>query len=347
VTKATFIDAGILIVDDQEVNVHLLKLILRRAGYARLTTTTDSRQVLSIFTSFQPDLVLLDLTMPHVTGFEVMEQLRQLIPGGDYLPILVLTADVTGEVKRRALSAGAKDFLTKPFDSIEVLLRIDNLLKTRLLHLQLREQNQLLDEKVKERTLSLEEAQIEILERLAAAAEFRDDATGKHTQRVGQMSAMIAHALGLPAAEVDLIHNAAPLHDVGKIGIPDSILLKQGKLTAEEFEVMKRHTIIGARMLANGHSDLTQMAERIALTHHERWDGSGYPGKLRGEEIPLVGRIVSVADVFDALTHERPYKAAWPVEEAVAEIERQGGRQFDPRVAEVFLSLPMQHEHGK
>lgn len=342
----TIHQARILIVDDQAANTRLLERILRRAGYTRLTSTTDSREVLSIFTSLQPDLVLLDLMMPHVNGFEVMEQLKPLIPSGDYLPILVLTADVTGEVKRRALSAGAKDFLTKPFDAIEVLLRIDNLLKTRMLHLQLREQNHMLDEKVRERTLRLEEAQIEILERLAEAAEYRDDATGKHTKRVGQISGMIAHVLDLPAAEVELIRQAAPLHDVGKIGIPDSILLKPGKLTAEEFEVMKTHTTIGARMLANGRSELTQMAECIALMHHERWDGTGYPGKLRGEEIPLVGRIVSVADVFDALTHERPYKGAWPVEEALAEIERQSGRQFDPRVAEAFLSLRVHWEQG-
>jgi putative two-component system response regulator len=340
-SEATIHQAQVLIVDDQEANTRLLEGILRGAGYTRLTSTTDSREVLSIFTSLQPDLVLLDLKMPHVTGFEVMEQLKPLIPSGVYLPILVLTADVNGEVKRRALSAGAIDFLTKPFDTIEVLLRINNLLKTRSLYLQLSEQNHVLDEKVRERTLSLEEAQIEILERLASAAEYRDDETGKHTQRVGQISSMIAYALGLPASEVKLIRQAAPLHDVGKIGIRDSILLKPGKLTAREFEEMKRHTTIGASMLANGHSDLTQMAESIALRHHERWDGTGYPGKLRGEEIPLVGRIVSVADVFDALTHERPYKTAWSVEEALTEIERQNGRQFDPRVAEAFLSLRM------
>jgi putative two-component system response regulator len=340
-SEGTIYPARILIVDDQAANTRLLEGILRRAGYTKLTSTTDSREALSIFTSFQPDLVLLDLTMPHVNGFEVMEQIKPLIPSGDYLPILVLTADVTGEAKRRALSAGAKDFLTKPFDTIEVLLRIDNLLKTRSLYLQLREQNHVLDEKVRERTLSLEEAQIEILGRLAAAAEYRDDETGKHTQRVGQISARIAHALDLPAAEVGLIRQCAPLHDVGKIGIPDSILLKPGKLTTQEFEVMTRHTTIGANMLANGHSDLIQMAQCIALMHHERWDGTGYPGKLRGEAIPMVGRIVSVADVFDALTHERPYKTAWSVEEALTEIERQKGRQFDPRVAEAFLSLRM------
>jgi putative two-component system response regulator len=335
----TIYQSRILIVDDQDANVRLLQRILNQAGYTNLGSTTDSRQVLALFMSVTPDIVLLDLTMPYVNGFEVMEQLRPLIRSDDYLPILVLTADVTDEVKLRALSAGAKDFLTKPFNNVEVLLRIENLLNTRLLNLALREQNHVLDDRVRSRTLSLEEAQVEILERLAAAAEYRDDATGKHAQRVGEVSGMIAQALDLPAAEVELIRQAAPLHDVGKIGIPDSILLKPGRLTAGEFEIMKSHTTIGAKMLANGRSDLTQMAERIALMHHERWDGTGYPGACRGEEIPLVGRIVAAADVFDALTHERPYKTAWPVKDALAEIQRQSGRQFDPKVAEAFLSL--------
>ncbi len=348
--EETFKDARILIVDDQDANVLLLDRILRHAGYNSLTSTTDSRQVLTIFMSLQPDLVLLDLTMPHINGFQVMEQLKPLVPSGDYLPILVLTADATTEVKRRALSVGAKDFLTKPFDTIEVLLRIENLLRTRMLYLQLRMQNSVLDEKVQERTLSLEEAQVEILARLAAAAEYRDDDTGKHTQRVGYISGMIAQTLGLSAAEVELIRQAAPLHDVGKIGIPDSILLKPGKLTVEEFESMKRHTTIGAMMLSNGHSALIQLSETIALMHHERWDGTGYPKACRGEEIPLVGRIVTVADVFDALTHERPYKRAWSVREALAEIKQQSGRQFDPHVAEAFLEfyemalLPPEHQ---
>jgi putative two-component system response regulator len=330
--------ARILIVDDQEANTRLLEGILRWAGYTMVTSTTDSREVLSIFTSFRPDLLLLDLMMPHKSGFEVMEHLKPLILTADYLPILVLTADATPEVKRQALAAGAMDFLTKPFDTAEVLLRINNLLKTRMLHLQLCEQNHILDDKVRERTLRLEESQLEILERLAAAAEYRDDATGKHTKRVGQISGMIAYVLQLPAAEVELIRQAAPLHDVGKIGIPDSILLKPGKLTCDEFDMMKTHTTIGARMLANGRSALIQMAECIALSHHERWDGTGYPGRIKGEEIPLVGRIVTLADVFDALTHERPYKAAWPVHEALAEIERQSGQQFDPHVTAAFLA---------
>jgi putative two-component system response regulator len=329
----------ILIVDDQETNVRLLNRILRNAGYANISSTTDSRQVLTLFMSVAPDIVLLDLTMPYINGFEVMEQLRPPIRSDDYLPILVLTADVTDEVKVRALSAGAKDFLTKPFNNVEVLLRIENLLKTRLLHLQLREQNHMLDEEVRERTLSLEKAQIEILERLAHAAEWRDDLTGQHTRRVGSLAARVGARLGFTQDEMALLLLAAPLHDVGKIGIPDSILLKPGKLTPSEFELMKAHTTIGANMLSGGSSDLVKMAETIALTHHERWDGSGYPQGLAGNQIPAVGCIVSIVDVYDALTNDRPYKEAWSPEEAVAEIERQSGSQFDPQVVAAFLSV--------
>jgi putative two-component system response regulator len=303
-------------------------------------TVCDPREVVSLFAQVQPDLILLDLTMPYMDGFQVMEQLKPLVPDSDYLPILVLTADITAEAKRRALSMGAKDFITKPFNHMEVLLRIKNLLDTRFLHIQLQDQNLILEEKVRSRTLELEQAQVEVLERLAIAAEFRDDATGQHTRRVSHVSALIARALGLCEGQVELIRRAAPLHDVGKIGIPDYILLKPGKLTPAEFDVMKTHTVIGAGILAGGQSELTRMAECIAMTHHERWDGSGYPQGLAGEAIPMTGRIVALADVFDALTHERPYKKAWPVDEALAEIERQSGRQFDPRVVEAFLELP-------
>ena len=197
----------------------------------------------------------------------------------------------------------------------------------------------LLDEKVRERTKAVEAAQNEILERLAQATEYRDDDTGEHTQRVGANSALLAQALGLPPKQVELIRRAAPLHDVGKIGIPDHILLKPGKLTPEEFEVMKTHTLIGARMLSDGSSDLVRIAQSIALTHHERWDGSGYPYAIAGEAIPIEGRIVALADVFDALTHSRPYKKAWPVADAVAEITSQSGHQFDPQLVYVFIGL--------
>jgi putative two-component system response regulator len=343
--QSTF-GAKILIVDDQQANINLLEGILEAAGYTELVSVTDPREVASLFVRLQPDLVLLDLMMPHLDGFQVMEQLKPFISERAYLPILVLTADVTKEAKRQALAIGAKDFLTKPFDHTEVLLRIRNLLQTRHLHMRLLDHNRILEEKVLERTSALrkrtselEEAQVEMLERLAAAGEYRDDATGQHTRRVGDLSAHLAQALGLPDTLVEVIRRAAPLHDVGKIGTSDAILLKPGKLTPTEFEVMKRHTIIGARILSGGHSEMTQTAESIAMTHHERWDGSGYPQGLKGEAIPIAGRIVALVDVFDALTHERPYKEAWTVEEAVAEIRRQEARQFDPAVVEAFLRI--------
>ena len=333
-------NARILIVDDQDQNIRLLQAILERAGYTHSTGTTDPRVVLTLFEQEAPDLILLDLTMPYLDGFQVMEQLHQRIPAETYLPILVLTADITRETKRRALTAGAHDFLTKPFDHMEVLLRIKNLLQTRFLHRQLQDHTQHLEEQVRSRTWALEVAQLEMLQRLAVAAEYRDDETGEHTRRVAHLAAVLARALGLPDAQVALIQRTAPLHDVGKIGIPDAILLKPGKLTADEFALMKTHTTIGTQILAGGHSALTIMAASIALTHHERWDGTGYPQGLAGEAIPLAGRIVALADTFDALTHARPYKPAWPVEEARAEIARQSGRHFDPRLAAMFLALP-------
>ena len=326
----------ILIVDDQPSNVALLEGILQEEDFNCYQSITDSPQTLPLFLEYQPDLILLDLQMPILDGFDVMKQLRLCLSPDDYLPILVLTANITPEAKRRALSEGAMDFLTKPFDASEVILRIKNLLQTRLLHVQLQSQNRLLDQKVRERTAALEETQIEILERLALAAEYRDDNTGEHTKRVGRTAARIAQALGWSDEEVELIRRAAPLHDVGKIAISDSILLKPGKLTPEEFERMKMHTTLGAKMLSGGRFSLLRLAEQIALTHHERWDGGGYIG-LREESIPVAGRIVTVADVFDALTSERPYKKAWNANDAIEEIKRQSGKQFDPRVVEAFL----------
>lgn len=328
----------ILIVDDQPSNVMLLEGILQEEDFTSFHSITDSREALAAYIEYRPDLILLDLQMPYLDGFAVMKQLQACIAPGDFLPILVLTADITPEAKRRALSEGALDFLTKPFDAMEVVLRIKNLLQTRSLHRQLQEQNEVLDHKVRERTADLEATQVEILERLALAAEYRDDDTGEHTKRVGEMTARIADALGWPLAEVELIRRAAPLHDVGKIAIPDSILLKPGKLTPEEFERMKTHTTLGAKMLSGGEFPLLQLAEQIALTHHERWDGTGYIG-LREDAIPMAGRIVAVADVFDALTSERPYKQAWPMSEALEEIKCQSGRQFDPRIVEAFLNV--------
>lgn len=342
VSSRVFRNARILIVDDEPVNVDLLRRLLERAGFSRIETTNDSRQALDLYVKFRPDLILLDLHMPHRDGLEVMDELNQ-IAEASYLPILMLTGDDTPEAKREALSRGAKDFLNKPFHSDEVLLRIGTLLETRFLYLQIQSQNQILEAKVRDRTRELEAAQIEIIERLARAAEFRDDNTGQHTERVGQMSALLARQIGLSDTQVSLIRRAAPLHDVGKIGIPDSILMKLGKLTAEEFELVKTHTTIGARILSGSRFTILRLAEEIAYNHHERWDGSGYVG-TRGSDIPLAGRIVAVADVFDALTQKRPYKSAWPVTEAIAEIDRQRGRQFDPALVDAFLRVIEQRE---
>jgi len=331
--------ARILIVDDQPSQIEVLVRTLERQGYGNLRSTTDPRQALRLFTEFQPDLILLDLLMPQLDGVAVIELIRPHIPVDTYLPILVLTADSEPEAVRRALAAGAKDFLTKPFDLTEVLLRIRNLLETRLLYRQLEDISERLEEKVSVRTKELQDSRKETLERLAMTAERRDYHTGEHVRRVGSLSALVAQALELPRSHVELIGEVAPLHDLGKIGIPDAILLKPGKLTPEEFEHMKTHSTIGGEILAGGSSPVLQMAAEIALCHHERWDGTGYPGGLPGEQIPLSARIVAIADVFDALTHERPYKEPWPVERAIEEIASQRERHFDPLVVEAFLTV--------
>jgi putative two-component system response regulator len=331
-----------LIVDDQQANVALLETILAEHGYHNLISTTDSRRALSLYLERRPDLVLLDLHMPHLDGFAVLDQLAARILPDDYVPIVMLTAEIRPEARRRALAAGAKDFVSKPLDVTEVLLRIRNLLHTRHLHVELHDQNQFLEARVQERTQELEQAQCEIAERLALAADYRDDITGQHIRRVGHGAALVARELGWSASGVELIRQAAPLHDVGKLGIPDHILRKPGKLTPDEFEQMKAHTTIGARLLAGSRSSLLQMAAEIALMHHERWDGTGYTG-LAGAAIPLAARITSVVDVFDALTHRRSYKEAWPLQGAIAEIERQSGKQFDPDAVAGFLRVLGRH----
>jgi putative two-component system response regulator len=329
--------ARILIADDLEDNVSVLTRILSRHGYEHIRATTDSSTVVDLFVDFEPDIVLLDLHMPGLDGVAVIERLNALITPGTYLPILVLTGDTSAEAKRRTLTAGAKDFLNKPFDISEALLRIGNLLETRRLHVELARTNSTLERKVIARTRQLEASQIEILERLAAAVEFRDDDTGQHTRRVGHIAAELARARGLSLSEQALVRRAAPLHDVGKVAVPDSILLKPDRLTPEERRVMQRHAATGARILARGRSPLLRMAEQIAMSHHERWDGSGYPHGLAGVAIPIAARLTSVADVFDALSHDRPYRRAWERERVLAEIERESGVGLDPKIVAACL----------
>jgi len=327
--------AKLLIVDDQDMNVRLLEKILQNAGYTHITSTTDSRDIEQLYTRHEFDLVLLDIQMPYLDGFDVMKILEK-IQKETYVPVLVLTAQNDQDTRIKALAHGAKDFLTKPFDQTEVLLRINNLLEVRLMHLQQLQLNRELDMRVQERTRELNETRMEVIRRLGRAAEFRDNETGYHIIRMSKYSEIIARSFGLGDEEAELILNASPMHDIGKIGIPDHILLKPGKLDKDEWEIMQTHAEIGAEILSGHDSELMLMAQEIAMYHHEKFDGSGYPYGLKGRDIPITARIVALSDVFDALTSERPYKKAWPVEEAMAEIRKCSGKHFDPALIEVF-----------
>ena len=340
----------ILIVDDQPANVRLLEKIVERAGFGNVSTATDAREVDDRVRTLRPDILLLDLQMPHLDGFSVMDRLAD-VREADHLPILVLTADATVESKRRALATGASDFLVKPLDSTEVVLRIKNLLHMRWLQSQLRDQNESLERKVQERTAELwdsvrrlekaeddlSRSQAETVRRLSIAAEFRDDETARHIERMSRYCARLYELTGGDAAGAATILTASQMHDIGKIGTPDSILLKPGKLTPEQRKVMERHAEDGWRILEGSDSELLQLAATIALTHHERIDGTGYPNGLRGDEIPLSGRIAAIADVFDALSTDRVYRRALPLPE-VWRIMRDGrGTHFDPELLDLFF----------
>ncbi|MEO8090125.1 MAG: HD domain-containing phosphohydrolase [Gemmatimonadales bacterium] len=330
---ATHPDARILIVDDEASNVKVLERVLAAAGYRRVTAITAPREAIARFAEIQPDLLLLDLHMPEIDGMAVMERLRAQLPASEFFPILMLTGDASPQACQRALGLGASDFVAKPFDMHEVLIRIRNLLETRSLHRQIAEYNQQLERRVAERTVELDTAQRDTIMRLSLAAEFRDDETGRHTQRVGALSELLARALGWSDAEAGLLGLAAPLHDVGKIGVPDAILLKAGVLTVRERRIMEEHTTIGAKILSGGRSSFIQLAEKVALSHHERWDGQGYPELRSGLAIPASARIVGVADFFDATVHDRVYRKAWPMDQVLAAIAGMSGRAFDPAVA--------------
>jgi putative two-component system response regulator len=331
-------NATILIVDDQMTNILLLESILQNAGYTKIHFTQDPTKVVSFVKELNPDLICLDIRMPQLNGFQVMGQLK-IIQKNAYLPILVLTSEEDRETRLRALESGAKDFLHKPFDKIEVLIRIRNLLEASLLNRIILLQKETLEETVQVRTQQLKETQLEIVHRLAQAAEHRDNETGSHIVRMSNYALILGRACGMNEEECDILFHATPMHDVGKLGIPDRVLLKPGKLDADEWEIMKQHTVIGAQLLSNSQSPVIQMGEIIALTHHERWDGSGYPNRLSGEDIPLAGRICAIVDVFDALSSKRCYKEPWPLEKVMEELRSLSGIQFDPRLIEMFDEL--------
>lgn len=338
ITNQQIYQAKILIIDDQEVSVRLLDQILQKAGYRHIHSTQDPLKAKSLFQEIDPDLVILDLVMPQMDGFYIMQELKKL-QGDAYLPIIILSNEESMEARFKALELGAKDFLNKPYDRVEVLLRFRNLIEVKMLNREVTAQNKQLEGKVNERTQELYETQLDVIQRLARAIEYRDSETGMHIVRMSQYAACLAAKVGLDEETCNLILTASPLHDIGKIGIPDRILQKPGKLTDEEWKIMKTHTTIGGEILSGGTSKFLIMAKEIALTHHEKWDGSGYPNGLKGEEIPLIGRICCLCDVFDALMTKRPYKRAWTLDETLDEIRRCKGTHFEPELVQIFVSI--------
>jgi putative two-component system response regulator len=323
------VSAPILVVAAEPALGAVLDQVLGQAGVGPLEKIGPD-QALEFVASQRPRLVILDLEQPDGDGVDVLATLAPWVNGDPPLPVVAVAPAGAADARRRARAAGARDFLAKPLDPTEVLARVENVLAAAQLKTQGGEMSN-----------ELEQTRLESVERLARLAEYRDDATYEHPQRVGRTAALLAERLGLAPDVVESIRRAAPLHDVGKVGVPDRILLKPGRLTAAEFELMKSHTMIGAEILAGSTWPVLRLAEEIAISHHERWDGTGYPdGKLEGE-IPMSGRIVIVADNFDALTHSRPYAEAWDSDKAATEIRRQSGQHFDPEVVEAFGSLDL------
>ncbi|WP_206485423.1 HD domain-containing phosphohydrolase [Thalassotalea sp. G2M2-11] len=329
--------AKILVCDDSITNTLILKELIENELNAKVIAITDPRKVQSVLEKHTIDLVILDIEMPHINGFEVMSDIRKTYQE-DQLPILIITANDAVETRNKALLNGANDFLNKPFDQIEVILRASILLKIRASYYQHENSQVILEQKVAQRTEQLNDAIKSLLNSLAAAGELKDNDTGKHVLRVGQYAKLLAREYGLPYKIVEMIELTSPLHDIGKIGIPDNILLKPARLNDDERQIIKQHADHADTILSNHDSPLLQMAKSIALSHHECWDGSGYPNQLKGESIPIEGRITALADVYDALCSKRPYKEAWPDEKVHAHIKEQSGIAFDPKLVEIFFN---------
>lgn len=327
--------AHIVVVDDEAQNVRMLMRMLERAGFHSVTGITNPRDLHRLIIEAPPDLVITDLHMPDVDGYGVLDILTPLI-NQERLPVLIVTGDASRDARQQALTRGAKDFVTKPFDIVEVLLRVRNLLESRMLFQDLRKQNRTLLETATGQTRELESTRIEMIERLALAAEYRDEQTSDHNLRVGELSSLMARATGWTSEDAGLLRRAAALHDIGKIGIPDALLRKPGALTEGENRVMRTHTSIGARILGGSQVPLLQLAETIAISHHERWDGGGYPRGLRGQDIPVAGRIVAVADAFDAMTNDRPYRPARPINVSLAILKEFSDSHYERRLVEVL-----------
>ncbi|NMM26164.1 MAG: response regulator [Glaciimonas sp.] len=326
----------VLIVDDDQTNLSLFSYMLKTIPDVTPIEVSSSIKALDWCKVHEPDLVLLDYMMPQMDGLQFLQAFRAL-PGKAEIPVIMVTADVQTAVRHQALQMSANDFLTKPVNTIELRARVTNLLALRKAQLQLASRADWLAEEVAKATREVVARERDVIHRLSRAAEYRDPETGAHLLRMAHYSRLIAANLDLSEAEQDLIRDAAPMHDIGKVGIADNILLKPGRLTEDEMTIMRTHPQIGADILQGSTSPLLQAAATIALTHHEKYDGSGYPNGLKAEQIPLHGRIIAVADVFDALTSVRPYKKAWELDRAVALIRDGAGSHFDPICAQAFL----------
>lgn len=321
--------ATVLVVDDTPENIDILVGIL--GDDHKVKVAIDGPRALALVAKVQPDLILLDVMMPRMNGYEVCKLLKQ-DPLTCHIPVIFVTALSEIADETQGFELGAVDYITKPVSAPIVKARV----KT---HLALYNQKRLLEQEVKQRTRQLEDTRFEIIRRLGRAAEYKDNETGLHVVRMSQFARLLAIKLGLPSTFCDILYNAAPMHDIGKIGIPDSVLKKPTKLDEEEWRIMQQHAVIGAEIIGEHSDPLLQMARRIALTHHEKWDGSGYPNGLAGEEIPIEGRITAIADVFDALTSHRPYKESWTIEATMEFFENQAGRHFDPKLVRLFKQI--------
>jgi len=328
----------VLVVDDQSTaRLTMDKLVEILPGVGHLVSYDSPLQALDWARSNHADLALIDYHMPGLTGIDLTRSLRELDHFRD-VPIVIVTHDVDRDVRLGALEAGATDFLLKPVDMYEFRARCTNLLQLHEHTIALRNRNKTLEQEISDAIEAIRLREQETLKRLAKAGEHRDEETGQHIERMSRYSRLIAQGFGLPAIECETIELAAPMHDIGKIGIPDQILLKPARHTEQERFVMRQHAVVGYEILKGSPSRYLQAGAVIALSHHERFNGTGYPGGLRGEEIPQAGRIVAIADVFDALTSKRPYKEPWPFEKAVEYVAAERGKHFDPDLADVFLA---------
>ena len=325
----------VVVVDDEPLILTLIEQITSAIPGTHINGFTDPGEALAWCGEHSPDVVITDYSMPGLSGLELVREVRRLEHARD-IPIMMITAVADRDVRLQALEAGANDFVSKPIDASELRARTRNMLAIRHGQCAQAERAELLEAKVREATATIAAREYETTLRLARAAEYRDGETGAHIVRVSCYGRIIAKGLGLPEHEQELLYRAAPMHDVGKIGVPDYILLKPSALDDGEFEIMKQHTVIGHRILGGSSSELLQMAADIALSHHERLDGSGYPHQLSGEDIPLCARVTAVADTFDALTSERPYKKEWPTALAWEYLVQHSGKRFDTACVDAF-----------